>query len=388
MVVELKELMKKLLCLSTLCTIWGCASSNQQSVSLNENRGTNYDYDFVQFLDAELYGSEGDGFLEISPKDIQVSDFSSEKEYIAIKKTLDSLKLYYDPDEPNKESNLLVSKGTGLSNGDVITLSISDDFDGNTNDLNMNLESYEFKVEGLEEAKTLDLFDSTSVSFLALNDGTNTIYPVKISGGNIADDILSQINYYASTEDEQPVEGKTLIDVSAEIVPIIDDNGNPKATTLKTWLGMKGYKVETEGEKVLREIANPVTFTTENQSKASSLLYKAIKKEDSNIISVATIQQLFASEGSYDPYEYTVTYYARTDKDDDSESPTVVKRASVKMAYGQNTGIAILELESSGYTTDESYATQAFNGMELKAVYTGTTLQQDETTELLTQDTE
>lgn len=385
----LQKFLKTVLCLTTFCTLFGCASSKQEStIQLNENRGTDYDYDFVQFLDAKLYGSEGEGFLEISPKDIQVSDFKSEKEFIAIKKTLDSLKLYYDPDEPNKESNLLVSKGTGLSNGDVVTLSIGEDFDNNTNGLSMNLESYEFKIEGLEEAKNLDLFDSTSVSFLALNDGTNVIYPVKISGGNIPDDVLSQINYYASTEDEQPKEGKTLIKVSAEIEPIIDENGNPKATTLKTWLGMKGYSVETEGEKVLREIANPVSFTSDNQAKASSLLYKAIKKEDANIISVATIQQLYASEGSYDPYEYTVTYYARTEKDDDSESPTVVKRASVKMAYGQNTGIAILEIESSGYTTDDSYASQAFNGMELKAVYTGTTLQQEDTTELLTPESE
>lgn len=379
----LKKLTKAVLCMAVLCSLTGCFGKKDKKSTLNADRGTDYTCDFVQYLDAEIYGSEGHGFLEIKPKDIQVSDFKSEKEFIAVKKTLASLKPYYDPDAPNKDSNLLVSKGTDLSNGDVVTIGISEDFDGNTNGLKMNLEPYEFKISGLEKAKSLDLFDSTSVSFLALDDGTNTIYPVKIYDGKIPNDILSQITYSAATEDEIPVAGKSLISVSAKIDPLIDENGNPEPTTLATWLGKKGYLAKTEDEKVLREIASPISFTAENQAKASSILYRALKKADDSIISVATIQQLFASEGSYDPYAYTVTYYARNDSESSSESPTVVKRASVKMAYGENAGIAVLNVESSGYTTDDTYGSQAFSGMELKAIYTGTTIDQESATDLL-----
>ena len=53
------------------------------------------------------------------------------------------------------------------------------------------------------------------------------------------------------------------------------------------------------------------------------------------------------------------------------------------MAYGENAGIAVLNVESSGYTTDDTYGSQAFSGMELKAIYTGTTIDQEASTDLL-----
>lgn len=370
----LKKIYGLLLCtVLTVCTV-GCSSGAQ----LNKDRAKNYTYDFVQFLSAKVYGPNGYGFLEVKPKELKVSDFKSEKEYIAVKKAVNSLQLYFDQDNLSQATNLVIDKPNQLSNGDIVTLGISDDFDSTTiSNLNINLEPFQFQVRNLKEPVTLDLFDPSSVAFLALDEDDNdTIYPVKIYDGAVPDNILDQITYEATTDDDDLIEGETILSVDAEIVPLLDNDGNGLPTTLGTWLGKKGYLTKTVDEKVLRDIAQPVTFNGDVIKEIAPKLLKTLRADDDSTISVATVQQLNVAQSAYDPYDYVVTYYAHPDpsKVTSEDSPTVCKKASVKMAYSKPTGASVLELRTSGSVTNEEYCRAAYSGMDMKVSYNNGTI--------------
>lgn len=379
-----KKLTKLLLASVMSISLCACASGNK----LNANRGTNYKYDFVNYLNVKLAGSNGHGFLIIEPRDLDVSEFNSEEEFINVKKAITELKLSYDPDNLTADTYLQVTPASELSNGDIVTLSVSDNYEGTSaKDLSINIEPYEFEIEGLDEPKDLDIFDSTSLALLALDDGTNTIYPVKIEEGLLSDEMLEKIEYTAETEDTKPVTGKTIINVSAAITPLTDEDGNPLTTSLATWFGEQGYVIKTEGEKVLREIATPVTFTSKNKEVAAKRLYSALKEDDAYLLSIANIQQVMATDSSYDPYVYTVTYYAvpnETYSSNENNSAAICKRASVRMAYSKTAGVSVLDIVSSGSGTNGEYCLAAYNSMSVKAQYTNdtSTVNMDNTEEL------
>lgn len=379
------KITKTLLSLCMCFGLVGCSFNKEPE--LNADRGTDYKYDFAQFLDAELDGSNGHGFLIIKPKELEVSDFESEEEYITIKKAIDGLKLTYDPDEPNADTYLEVSPSTDLSNGDIVTLSIGSGYSGNATELSINTEPYQFEIKDLSDPKELDIFDTSSLALLALNDGTNSIYPVKIEDGVLTDEMLDQINYTATTEDSKPQVGKTIINVTASIVPLVDEDNNPLSTSLSTWFGKQGYVIQTEGEKVLREFATTITFTEKNKETAAKKLYTALKEDDPALLSVANIQQVNATNSSYNPYVYTVTYYSvPTDSysSSDKNSAATCKRASVRMGYSKSAGVSVLELISSGQGTNAEYCSSAYTDMSVKAQYiqTSNTVDMTETTEL------
>lgn len=367
----LKKILKPILAAFMSISLLACSSKEPE---LNAERGTNYKYDFMQFLDAQLYGPDGHGFLVIQPKEIQVSDFESEDEYISVKKAVDGLKLYYDPDQPNQNSYITLSAGEELSNGDVITIGISSEYDNSAaSEVGINLESYEFEIHDLKEAKSLDIFDSTSLALLALDDGTNNIYPVKIYGGELSDEILDQISYKATSQDSKPKAGQTIVDVSADIIPLVDEDNNPLSTSLASWLYMQGYVAQTSAEKVVREIATPITFTENNKKIAKELLYTTLKNDDDLFLSLANIQQVNASENSYNPYVYTVTYYASsTDSNAKETTATACKKATVQMAYSEAAGVSVLELKQSGSRTNTEYCTSAYDEMTVQAQYANT----------------
>lgn len=156
---------------------------------------------------------------------------------------------------------------------------------------------------------------------------------------------------------------------------------------LATWFGEQGYVIKTEGEKVLREIATPVTFTSKNKEVAAKRLYSALKEDDAYLLSIANIQQVMATDSSYDPYVYTVTYYAvpnETYSSNENNSAAICKRASVRMAYSKTAGVSVLDIVSSGSGTNGEYCLAAYNSMSVKAQYTNdtSTVNMDNTEEL------
>ena len=68
----------------------GCLRQ-QKRKEPNEGRGTDYAYDFVDFINITTYGDNGDGYIEITQKYIDVYDFANEKDYSAVKKDLEAM---------------------------------------------------------------------------------------------------------------------------------------------------------------------------------------------------------------------------------------------------------------------------------------------------------
>lgn len=366
------------LCASMICSLAGCA---KQNTDLNADRSTKYPYDFVQYLDAHVYGANGYGFLDIKTKDISVSDFKNEQEYIKVKQALDALNLNINPDNPDSSSNLQASQSNGLKNGDIVTLSIKDNFDASSLGVSMNLEPYKFVVSGLKKAKKVDLFDNSTLDLVGLDDGDTTVYPVKIYGGELPSNMLDQIDYTATVNGDDKIEaGKTILTVNATLHGQDDDSESDDdddsdsdtsvPVSLATYLGMRGYVAETSGQKVLREMGTPVNFNKIDSKQLQARLSKVLRASDPNFISVANVQQNSEHTDESDAFDYMVIYYAKAQDDEDSddqssEAKTACMAANVKIANTKNAGVSVLELSSEGSRADDSAGTRAVDGYTL-----------------------
>lgn len=368
-----KTILALILAVSTISST-GCAMVQDflgGGEKLNKERGDGYKYDFVQFLSVKLYGSNGNGFLEVTPKEIKVSDFESEQEYIAVKKVLSELNLVLDPTNSKSSKFFTATPSKGLSNGDIVTFGFNESYTGNAGGLSFNLEPYEFQIQGLPDPVQLDLFSPDTVTFVGLDDGTTNLYPIKKYGNEVSDEILDNLEYLVTTDESSLQAEKTIINCSVDVLPQKDENGRPTNESLEVYLGKKGYVVASEkAEKVLMEIAKPLTFSTEKTSKINRVLFKTFKAIDETLINIGTVQQLSVTQSGYSPYDYIVTYYADAPEDSESTDP-IVKRAAVKMAESDTAGIAVLSVTSNPSRTDSSYGYSAYNGMTLMAVYGG-----------------
>lgn len=364
-----------ILCGFMILGLVGCAPVG--GTKLNAKRGKKYDYDFVQFLDAKVYGANGYGFLDIKPKDLSVSDFKSEKEYITIKKLVNAMKLYIDPNNKDRDSYLTASQTSGLKNGDIVTLSISSDFELPEGAPSINLEPYEFEVQQLKDPIDLDLFDSSSVDFVGI-EGTTTIYPVKIHDGAVPNDILDHIVYTATTDDKTLETGKTILSVSAELDqdslkeedPDNTDTSDQQAEqTLATYLGKQNYVSEVTGEKVLVDMAKEAEFNSSTNKTIRNILLKAIRNVDNNIMDVATIQQsLTNSSSDENKFNYLVTYYAYPSDTADLQNGSVCMATNVTIA-NTKAGISVLGEPSNPSRTSNDACLGLLNGYVLKANY-------------------
>ena len=114
----------------------------------NENRGTNYKYDFMDFVDVTTFGEDGDGYIEIKTKDIDVKDFENEEEYVNVKLDLDNMDLNYNPALTANNGVIKLSKTEKLVNGEVIKIRI--------NYKKENLKYYkieDIKIKNIEESQ-------------------------------------------------------------------------------------------------------------------------------------------------------------------------------------------------------------------------------------------
>ncbi|MCR5230491.1 MAG: hypothetical protein K6D03_10240 [Solobacterium sp.] len=244
----------------------GCSAREEVYVP-NQNRGTDYQYDFVDYLDIAVYGSEGEGVLEVMPKDIRVSDFKSEQEYITIRHAMDALNLYCLYGEDNSQSNLSVTKSEGLGSGDMVTLHIGKvpDLKG----LSINLEDYDYTVNDLGEGKTIDLFNDSAVIFYGL-EGTAAVGAYRLAGpGSLPDEIREHIIYTASTKETSLKEDVSIIQASASL-----DEEFLKANryyNLPIYLKRHNFNASTEQETVLDVIVGPIDFESDEAKEAVRL---------------------------------------------------------------------------------------------------------------------
>lgn len=244
----------------------GCSAKKEVYVP-NQNRGTDYQYDFIDYLDIAVYGSEGQGVLEVVPKEITASDFKSEQEYITIRHAMDELNLYCLFGEDNAQSNLSVTKSEGLSGGDMITLSIQKKPD--LGGLSMNLEDYEYTVGELGEGKTIDLFNDSAVIFYGLA-GTNAVGAYRLAKqGSLPEEIREHIIYAASTRETALKENVSIIQASARL----DEeflNAN-RYYNLPIYLKRHNFNASAEQETVLDVIVGPIDFHGDEAKEAVRL---------------------------------------------------------------------------------------------------------------------
>jgi hypothetical protein len=360
-----KKLITAGIVLAAAVSMVGCAKKKPQG--LNAERGTNYKFDFVNYLDFSLYGTEGNGFVEVKPKDISVDDFDTEDDYIAVKKVLDAMSLYLIPGNPDGVTSYLdVEPNTGLKNGDVITFSIKDSFKADLSSISFNTEPFQYQVSGLPDPTSLNLFDETSVTFYGLS-GTKEVYALKKDNGNIPSDILKHLEYTIVPDGDTLKQSKTILEVTADMDKDFLTTGDDPCYTIDVFLGKRGYAAETKAEKVLMNVVDPIDFTKISPDAVATALYtflngQELKRGDESytLSNIASIQQVKATEGSYDPYSYYITYYV------ESKGDRILLRSSVRMVEVAGT-IQILTPQTTltAEHTDDKYATQAYENATL-----------------------
>lgn len=351
------------LCVLLLCSLCLTAcSSDEEDGTLNSGRGTDYQYDFLQLIDIKLYGSEGAGFIEVSPKDLSVDDFDSESEYIAVMRAVESLGLYVGPDS-TKTTYLTVSPNGGLSNGDVVTLSI-EGFDGTISGITLNLESYSFVVSGLGTATVVDLFDSSIVTFFGL-EGTTEVYYQINDGSSLSSEILDNLVYTVSTTATSLEEGKTILDVTATLDETFLTTGDDPAYTTYVYFGRRGMLASQTSEKVLMTVISPIDFDEVDsealmESLISYLNSQTITLSGQEVIfkSLGTLQQYYESSNSYNPYTYTITFTVEVEGEE--------RCLSVDLKIVELDGeYLILERSGNYKTATSAYCSSAFTEMTM-----------------------
>ena len=73
----LKKSISLLAVSSILMGASGCVKKEHEP---NEKRGTDYVYDFVDYVNINAYGPDGEGIIEVSPKSYTTYDFDSEND--------------------------------------------------------------------------------------------------------------------------------------------------------------------------------------------------------------------------------------------------------------------------------------------------------------------
>ena len=317
-----KKLLTLTLIICSLLSLVGC--------NANQGRGDKYTYDFKDFIDINIFGAEGQAYIQITPKEISVSDFSSEEEYIKVKKVIDALNLYYIPGS-NTSAGLSVSKGNGIKSGDMIIISLNSNFLNNekatlAESIDLNIEEYDYIVEKLPELKTLDLFSSEVVNFYGLS--TDEIaYIINKDNNNLSDELKQNLMYKITPSSTPLKEKQTILTVQVGLDENLIKSGN--YYNLNIYFAKQNLSVEYSTEKVLNKIIMPIDFNNISASTLDNIrktLYKYIKENlDYNTESISNIQQ-FKSQEENEPYNYYVIYSTL-----DSENVERVYRVQMKL---------------------------------------------------------
>lgn len=284
----------------TLGMFSGCAKEPVP----NENRGTDYKFDIMDYLDIETFGENGDGYLEITLKEVTAKDFANDEDYINVRKDLDELDPYYLTDGSSSGISVTTPEET-LSNGDVVTISFNLDDDEKYSDI--NTEDYEYTISGLEESLTsIDLFGSDFITIYG--DSDNNIH---LSKANSTYDFIDYLDYTGSANENVLEEGKTVVDVEVELDYDFANEGN--YSDLKEYLA-KEYKLKADmtGSVVLSAIAKTVDYATISSSDLYNTLFDYISssKSDDDDMYISSILNIQRTEREIEmaPYECVVVY--------------------------------------------------------------------------------
>lgn len=287
----------------TMCA--GAMSGCKADPQPNEDRGTDYKYDIVDYLEFNAFGEDGNGYLEITLKDFSASDFPSESDYIAVRKDIDSLNPYYVTNGSRSGIDVDTPEDM-LSNGDIVTIEFDIDDDEKLSDL--NTEAYEYTVEGLsEELPSLNLFGEDFVTIYG--DENNQIH---LSVVNSYYDFASKLDYSYSSNVSELTVGQTVVDMEVSLDrDFCNENGY---SDLDEFLAKEyGLKTEgTTGSTVLNKMASVIDFGTVSSTDLYNELTSFISTKsdysgDENINAILNIQRTEREMASA-PYECVVVY--------------------------------------------------------------------------------
>lgn len=270
-----------LLSICSLLLLSACSKPQEEENVLNANRGTNYTYDFVNYLTFDINGPDGEATLEVYKKDINITNFANETEYITLKKAIDE---FYP--------KINIDKSTGLTNGDIITISIESNYSPTNKDLSINLEPCQFLVSGLEPAVTIDLFSDGNIGIYGLA-GTNEVYSYVKSTSGLVQDIQDNMIYTFKSQDLELVANKTIVTGTAKMSDEFLQK-NSKYKTTDAYLKSKNYHANLTEEKVLTEIVDEIDLKSANQDMLVDALYEALSDK----------------QYTYDGKEYTLSSIA------------------------------------------------------------------------------
>lgn len=335
--------MRKFLIIPMLLLMILTAGCQSRGKTPNAGRGSNYKYDFIDYVDITVYGQNGRGYIEIKPKTITVNDFDSESDYIKVKHDLEEYNFYFIQGM-RSPSGFSISKTTQLSNGDIVTITPKDKEIRS----NMNVEAYDYVVEGLGDAEIIDLFSSELITIYALKDGTYGVY-LK-NNLQYSEELRDHLVYTLSTKDE-PVPGQAVVNLKVDLDDEFLKAQNCASITI--YLAKHNQRASTETEKVLNVLIEPIDMSVANSAAIESLLYKELYKNDEYLAKICNIQQLERQRSS-EPYTYTVVYY-----DSKDGVRTYYRRDMKIIAIDGNYQVTA---NSGGTRTEEAYATAPYDG--------------------------
>lgn len=363
--------------LMTVGTV-GC-SKKTETPALNANRGTDYTYDFINYMDVSFLGNDGSGSVEVTPKDISVKDFESEDDYIAVKKLLEEIDLTYKPATGDSEEvtseYFSVTPAENLSNGDIVTFAIDPDFKNESN-VSINLEPYQYQITDLGNQAQLDLFGESNVIFYGL-EGTNEVYAAIKEDSDFPEELKDNIQYKITPDSQKLEVDKTILSIDASLNDEFLKQDDADYRNLSEYLLKKGYQSETSKDKVLTTIVGPTNFNkVANKKNMAAAITKAIQENLENsdpVYSLVNIQRSTTAEEdpeqtSVDRYTYYVIFWVRNADTGESK----LKAAQVRMVEVDGE-MQVLEVTNIA-DAQSDYETQAIPNYTIVYQFENTTL--------------
>lgn len=377
-----KKIITLLTCVLAIFSLTGCVGirSNKTSTEkkqdedyvINDGRteaASEYQYDWIDLIDIGVYGTNGNAFVEITPKDLKAGDFESDADFIAIKTEVSELNLNYvgqGTDNANSNSGITVDWSYNLSSGNVITISLNEEdaFSG----LSVYKGDYEYRVGQLKETVDLDLFSTDNVIFYGLEE-TNEVsyYITENSKLKEVTGLVNNIKYKITSNDTTVVADQTVLNVEASVdSKFLDEVGY---STFELYLAKEGYRpTSLTTQLVLHNIAKVVDFSKkELTDELKEALENAIVSaengngdgEGNEFSAICSIQKLARDK---DNYTFTVVY-----RDTNSEGNVAYYRRSIKIV-DLNNRILLLSMDSQEKSSEE-FATNPYTDGNIVFTY-------------------
>ena len=291
---------------TVLLALTGCRGRND--VGTNTDRYRKHKYDFADYIDINTIGINGHGYIYVDTKEITRDMFENDDEFMKVKKDLENMDLRYAPNSRNNSDTLVISKTEGLSNDEIVSISIRYKRDKLLSD--MNTEKYAYVVHDLpdeSEDVSVDMFSEDIVKIYGTEENELFYY---VKPDNKVYDLMLPLTYKLQTNDEKLVENGTIVSASLVKKNSYDDEIDDD---LVLYFAKNGYVIPgTETELILDKVAKPIdpeTLTDENYAEIEQQLKNAIatKIEKGNIV-IYSLQQSQKAIDEGKLYEYVVTY--------------------------------------------------------------------------------